>query len=106
LFSISSTHFPTFLFSSLFGDSAPKDGSSSSSPASPSSLGWAKFKETNPDEFRTPPEPLRDQRGRRQQQQQDPFMEGGVAMERTFKVRLVFKRDLRLAWKRGLFVPT
>ena len=70
------------IFCSLFGDSdgpaSKKERKDSAPPQSPS-VGWTKFKETNPDEFRTP---LKDQRGRRhqdgqhqqqqQQQQQHP----------------------------------
>ena len=60
----------TTLFCSLFGDSdgpaSKKERKESSVPPPQSpSAGWTKFKETNPDEFRTPP--LKDQRARRQQ---------------------------------------
>lgn len=39
-----------FLAYRLFGDDAAGEGKSQMSP----SAGWAKFKESNPDEFRTP----------------------------------------------------
>ena len=89
----------------LFGDSSDgpankkerKDSSSSAPPQSPS-VGWTKFKETNPDEFRTP---LKDQQrgsrqrhqdGQQQQQQQHPDNRDSIQLNFNRMFNRVFNR--------------